>query len=134
MKRLNLRFWIPTALFALAMLANGIANLTGAAPIAESMEHLGYPAYLAGLLGGWKVLGAIALVIPGMDRLKEWAYAGFAFDLTGAAFSHGAVGDGMAEVITPLVLLAIGAVSWFMRTKSKPQEKLEPASALAWSR
>ena len=72
------------------------------------MNHLGYPAYFASLLGAWKLLGAIVLTVPGLPRLKEWAYAGFVFDLTAAAFSHAAVGDPPTTSSGPLVFLGSG--------------------------
>jgi len=76
------------------------------------MQHLGYPDYFARILGAWKVLGVLALLAPALPRLKEWAYAGFFFNLTGAALSHLAVGDGIEGAAAPLVLLAIGLLSW----------------------
>ncbi|MBL4689681.1 MAG: DoxX family protein [Nannocystaceae bacterium] len=114
MKPSKLRFWIPMGLFATAMAAGGVGDLVHAPAMVESMSHLGYPLNLATLLGIWKLLGVGALLLPGRERLKEWAYAGFAFDLTGAAFSHAAVGHGVAEIMTPLVLLALGAATWSM--------------------
>ncbi len=114
MTRNKLLYWIPTSLFVLAMLAGGIGDLVQAPALLESLTHLGYPAYVATLLGIWKLLGVAALLLPGTPRLKEWAYAGFAFDLTGAVFSHLAAGDGIGESIPPLVLLAVGAMSWRM--------------------
>lgn len=114
MKHSKLRFWIPMGLFAVAMAAGGLGNLVHAPAMVASMSHLGYPLYLATLLGIWKLLGVGALLLPGRGRLKEWAYAGFAFDLTGAAFSHAAAGDGLAEIVTPLILLALGAATWVM--------------------
>jgi uncharacterized membrane protein YphA (DoxX/SURF4 family) len=80
--------------------------------------HLGYPAYFATILGVWKLLGAIAVVVPGWPRLKEWAYAGFFFDPHGAAASRAFAGDGVAEqggVVAPLVFLALAMASWALR-------------------
>jgi hypothetical protein len=79
------------------------------------MAELGYPAYFVTILGMWKVLGALAILAPRFPRLKEWAYAGIVFDLTGAVFSHVAAGQPVVKVIAPLVLLEIAATSWALR-------------------
>lgn len=78
-----------------------------------------YPVYFVTLIGAWKVLGGLAILAPRLPRLKEWAYAGIAFDLTGATFSHVAVGNPAAKAIVPLVLLAIAATSWALRPPSR---------------
>ena len=83
------------------------------------MTHLGYPVYFASILGLWKLLGAIAIVAPGFPRLKEWAYAGFFFDLTSAAVSRAAVGDGVADILAPLGFLALVLASWALRPASR---------------
>ncbi len=83
------------------------------------MTLLGYPAYFVIILGVWKVLGGIAVLVPGVPRLKEWAYAGMFFDLTGAAASHAAVGDPAAKIATPLILVVIVAASWALRPESR---------------
>jgi uncharacterized membrane protein YphA (DoxX/SURF4 family) len=83
------------------------------------MAALGYPAYFVTILGAWKLLGGLALLAPRLPRLKEWAYAGIAFDLTGAAFSHAAVGHPAAKVIAPLVILGLAAASWALRPASR---------------
>jgi hypothetical protein len=79
------------------------------------MAELGYPAYLLGVLGVWKLLGAAVLLLPRLVLLKEWAYAGIAFDLSGAAVSHAAIGHPLAKVAVPAVLLALAACSWALR-------------------
>src|SRR5204862_592264 len=94
-------------------------DLLGPPNVTATMAHLGYPAYLASILGAWKVLGALAVLAPRWPRLKEWAYAGMMFDLTGAALSHGTRGDAVGVVITPLVLLALVAASWALRPQSR---------------
>jgi DoxX-like family len=70
-------------------------------------------------LGVWKVLGAIAIVLPKFPRLKEWAYAGILFDLTGASASHAACGHPVSEIVTPLVILGIVMASWVLRPESR---------------
>ena len=112
-------YWTTTTIIALAFLSGGAAYLAGAGFALEGMAALGYPAYFVTLLGAWKVLGGIAILAPRSPRLKEWAYAGIAFDLTGAAFSHAAVGEPAAKVIVPLVMLGIAAASWALRPASR---------------
>jgi len=106
-------------LFALAMLGSAAADLFHAPALMEGLRHLGYPAYLATILGGWKLLGTAAILAPGTPRLKEWAYAGFAFDLSGATISHLVSGDGVAKAVVPLVLLGIGLGSWALRPATR---------------
>lgn len=116
----NATYWIPTLLVSLAMLAGGSADLARPAELVEGMTtHLGYPLYFLTILGAWKVLGGLALLVPGLPRLKEWAYAGIVFDLTGAAASHLAAGDGADKVVGPLVLTGLAFVSWAMRPSSR---------------
>jgi hypothetical protein len=111
-------YWGTTGLAAFAFLTGGIVDLQRGPAMLAGMSHLGYPSYFMLILGAWKVLGALALVAPRFPRLKEWAYAGIAFDLTGAALSHAAVGDGAAKVIVPLVLFGLVATSWALRAPS----------------
>jgi uncharacterized membrane protein YphA (DoxX/SURF4 family) len=115
MNRSALPYWIFTALFTFAAAGSGVADLLGPPPIVEAMQHLGYPGYLAAVLGGWKLLGVAAILAPRLPRLKEWAYAGFLFDLSGAAISHISVGDGPGVFAIPLVILALGMGSWATR-------------------
>ena len=80
---------------------------------------LGYPAYFVTILGTWKLLGGFAILAPRLPRLKEWAYAGIAFDLTGATCSHLAMGHPAAKAIVPLVILGIAAASWTLRPEGR---------------
>lgn len=112
-------YWVSLVLFSLAMGFGGIADLMKSPEIMESMKKLGYPEYLALILGVWKIGGVIAILLPGCGLLKEWAYAGFVFDLTGASVSHAMVQDDAAKVIIPLVILSIGGFSWFLRPASR---------------
>lgn len=112
-------YWVSTVVVAAAFVSGGLAYLLGAEVPLRGMAELGYPGYfvalLGVLLGVWKVLGGLALVAPRCPRLKEWAYAGIAFDLTGAAVSHAATAHGTTQVLTPLVCLLIAAASWAFR-------------------
>jgi uncharacterized membrane protein YphA (DoxX/SURF4 family) len=115
----TLGYWIATSLVALDFLAGGIAAIAHPPMVLAGMQHLGYPAYFASLLGAWKVLGALAIVAPRFPRLKEWAYAGIFFDLTGAAVSHSASGDGVGHAAAPLVFALVAGASWALRPPSR---------------
>jgi len=83
------------------------------------MEHLRYPVYFMTIIGIWKILGVFALLIPKFPLLKEWAYAGFFFVMSGAAFSHIAMGDPMIEIAPSLMLLALIITSWYFRPSDR---------------
>jgi len=114
-------YWVTTGLFSLALGASGVGYLAGA--MNEVMATLGYPTHFVYVLGTWKVLGAVALLVPALPRVKEWAYAGFFFNLTGAAVAHASIGD-TAGAVPPLVLLGVLAASYFLR----PERLSLPAS------
>lgn len=124
----NISYWIATVLVSVGTFAGGVFDIAHPAEVLAELGHLGYPAYFAPLLGTWKVLGALALIAPGLPRVKEWAYAGIFFDLTAAAISHAASGDPAGTVITPLVGAAVLVVSWALRPTSR---KLAPGAVLA---
>jgi hypothetical protein len=128
MRARNIGYWITTALVATTLVAGGLSDLGGAQPVVETMAHLGYPAYVAGILGVWKLLGAIAILAPGAGRVKEWAYAGIVFDLSGAIVSHASVGDSIAQYAAPIVLLALAVTSWALRPASRRLASLVDAS------
>jgi len=119
-------FWISTGLLAAVLLLGGAMDVLRAPPVVQTITALGYPAYVATLLGVWKLLGAAAIAAPGLPRLKEWAYAGVLLDLSGAAFSHASSGDPAAKVAVPLVLLGLAAVSWAFRPASRRLGELVP--------
>jgi hypothetical protein len=108
-------YWITTGLAAVAFLVPGIANLVHSPHIVQDMAHLGYPGYFPTILGTWKVLGALAILVPGYPRLKEWAYAGMLFDLTGAVLSRLVMGDGVMMVVVPLLIAVVVMASWALR-------------------
>lgn len=119
MKPAHLAYWILTALLALAVTGSGVFDLMAPPEFLEGLQKLGYPPYLATLLGLWKLLAVVALLAPGFGRLKEWAYAGLFFDFTGAAVSHAAVGDPLGNVATPLVLTGLLFASWALRPTTR---------------
>jgi uncharacterized membrane protein YphA (DoxX/SURF4 family) len=122
-KRNNIIYWIATIWLSLGMLSTGIVQLFHVNAEAEFSAHLGYPAYFAPLLGTWKILGVIALLIPKYPLLKEWAYAGFFFVMSGALFSHIAAGNPLNEIFPSLLLLVLTLISWFFRPANR---KLTP--------
>jgi DoxX-like protein len=99
-------YWTTTAVLAFVLLSGGAVDVVHWRPAVEGMVHLGYPPYVMTILGVWKLLGGGALLAPGLPRLKEWAYAGAFFDLTGAAASHAATGDDASHVLWPLAFAA----------------------------
>lgn len=122
MKRQTLKtmaYWMTTVCGPASFVIGGTMFLTRNPQAIEGLAHLGYPAYFATILGVWKLLGAIATVVPGLPRLKEWAYAGFFFNLSAAAFSHAMAGDRAADVAAPLGFLALVIASWLLRPASR---------------
>ncbi|MGA3346042.1 MAG: DoxX family protein [Terracidiphilus sp.] len=127
----NIAYWIMTISVALPIGSGGIgqmaqylANRHGVVP------ELGYPMYFFAILGAWKVLGAIAILVPRFPRLKEWAYAGIFFDLTGAAASCAWVGGYGAfgfHVVAPLIMTGFAVASWALRPESRTIGHLFPA-------
>ncbi|RCH54894.1 DoxX family protein [Mucilaginibacter hurinus] len=87
MKKINIWYWVFTVLLCLSMVPSAIFNLLSSKEWIDIFKSLGYPAYLLPFLGVAKFLGIIALLVPGFNRLKEWAYAGFFFDIAGALYS-----------------------------------------------
>jgi len=111
-------YWIATIWLSLGMVSTGLVQLLkgkeGQGGV-DMITHLGYPVYLLTILGIWKILGIVAVLIPKFPLLKEWAYAGFFFIMTGAIFSHIAVGDPVSKMLPALLLLILALVSWYLR-------------------
>lgn len=114
-KRNKIIYWIATLWLALGMTSTGIVQLLKMKEEADMMAHLGYPLYFLTILGIWKILGVIAILIPKFPLLKEWAYAGFIFAMSGAVFSHFAVGDSGIAYFGPSLLLVLTVISWYFR-------------------
>src|SRR5258705_6320241 len=113
-KRNKIIYWISTIWLASGMLSTGTLQLLKmkaegalAPPGVYGITHLGYPIYLLTILGIWKILGVATLLVPKFPLLKEWAYAGFFFIMSGAIFSHLAVGDPVKEIIPSVLLLIL---------------------------
>lgn len=113
-KRNRIIYWISTLWLALGMISTGLVQLLQVKEETEFIRELGYPAYFIPALGLCKILGVVAVLVPHYPLLKEWAYAGFFFMMSGAIFSHVASGN-TGEIFPPLLLLFLTAVSWQFR-------------------
>lgn len=117
-KRNKIIYWIATVWLALGMLSSGAVQLFKAKEGqggVDMVTHLGYPVYLLTILGIWKIVGVATVLISKFPLLKEWAYAGFFFIMSGAIFSHIAVGDSLDKIFPSLLLLILTVVSWYFR-------------------
>ena len=112
-------YWIATAWLSLGMVSTGITQLLNVHGNPGYVPALGYPAYLMPLLGTSKLLGVLVILVPRYALLKEWAYAGFAFLMGGAIFSHLAVHDPASEMLPALLLLVLTFLSWWLRPASR---------------
>lgn len=125
-RKRTITYWVVTSLLAAGLLGSGMQQLSGleapgamAPAYAWGMEQLGFPPYLLTILGVWKTLGAVALLVPGLPVIKEWAYAGCLFLLTGAMFSHFVMGGAWYEYLPALFLLVLAVLSWVLRPTSR---------------
>lgn len=117
-KRNKIIYWVATLWMSLGMVSTAGVQLfkgkEGAGGV-NSMVHLGYPVYFLTIIGVWKILGVIAVLIPRYPLVKELAYAGFFFVMTGALISHLVVGDPFKEIFPSVLLLTLTLVSWYFR-------------------
>jgi hypothetical protein len=114
-KRNQIIYWIAAAWLSLGMLSTGIVQLLKMKQEVDLFTHLGYPIYFLTLLAVWKFLGVVIVLMPKAPLLKEWAYAGFFFAMSGAIISHIQLGDSFAETFPPILLLILTIVSWYFR-------------------
>jgi uncharacterized membrane protein YphA (DoxX/SURF4 family) len=132
MKAKPILYWVTTILVALPIGSGGVAQVAHSQQNVDGFVHvLGYPLYFVTILGVWKVLGAIAILVPRFPRLKEWAYAGIFFDLTGAAATWAAVGGpGEAfHIVAPLIIAGLTVASWALRPESRKIGVLFPVAS-----
>ena len=113
-KRDKIIYWIATAWLALGMTSTAIVQVFHLKTKVDYITHLGYPVYFITLLGIWKFLGVIAVLLPKFPLLKEWAYAGFFFTMTGAIYSH-LVTNSANELFGSSLLLVLTLLSWYFR-------------------
>ncbi len=118
-KRNKIIYWIVTGFLSFGMLAGGVQQMLQIGGYNEIIKQLGYPQYLLSILGVWKILGVLTILIPKFPLLKEWAYAGFFFAMSGASISHFAVGQSFTEAMPSLILLLATILSWYFRPESR---------------
>lgn len=125
-KRDKIIYWIATLWLALGMTSTGIVQLIKMEQEVDMMKVLGYPLYFLTLIGIWKILGVVAVLIPKFPLLKEWAYAGFFFAMSGAIFSHIAAGSTISNIFPPMLLLVLTLISWYFRPPARKVFSINP--------
>lgn len=119
-RTLNILYWIITLLFTAGILMDAMGGLTMAREGIAALNQLGYPTYLLRFFGVLKILGVIAILVPGFPRLKEWAFAGLTFNFVGALYSWAAVGNG-TNVVFPIIMLGVLALIYFLGKRNVQQ-------------
>lgn len=114
-RRDKIIYWVATLWLSLGMVSTGLVQLLQLEAELQKMNALGYAPYFLSIIGIWKLLGVVAVLLPKFALLKEWAYAGFFFLMSGAIFSHLAVGDAAVNYFGPVLLLVLTVVSWYFR-------------------
>lgn len=127
-KRNKIIYWIATIWLALGMLSTGIVQLLKTEDEVTKMTQLGYPVYILTILGIWKILGVVVVLLPKIPVVKEWAYAGFFFAMTGAVVSHLVSGSPAGELFGPVLLIVLTTVSWYLRPESRKTNQLKTIS------
>ena len=125
-KRKLIGYWIITILLSFCIFFGGLAQTLQLKEVLQGFKPLGYPTYFISLIGVWKVLGVIAILIPKFPLLKEWAYAGIFFVMTGAVISHIASDDVKVQIIAPLVLAVFTVLSWYLRPATRKLPSVNP--------
>lgn len=118
-KRNKIIYWIVTIWMCLGMSVSGVMQIIQPKEETDNMAHLGYLPYFMTIIGVWKLLGVITVLAPKFLLLKEWAYAGFFFTMTGAIISHAAVGDPGKEFFGPCLLVVLTVLSWYFRPANR---------------
>jgi len=118
-KAATIAYWVTTILGPTSFVIGGSLFVLHNQSQVDTLAKLGYPEYLLTILGIWKLLAIIAILVPRFPRLKEWAYAGFFFELSGATLSHLLNGDGFALAAQPLLFLVLVMASWALRPPSR---------------
>lgn len=108
-------YWVATLWLSLGMVSTGIVQLMKNPKEVQMIEGLGYPVYILTIIGVWKMLGVVVVLMPRMAVVKEWAYAGFFFAMSGAAISHIVMHHGMGDIFPSLLLLVLTVASWYVR-------------------
>jgi hypothetical protein len=118
-KRKKIAYWVITILLSFCIFSGGLLQALLVKGVIQGFKPLGYPTYFISLIGIWKMLGIIAILIPGFKLLKEWAYAGIFFTMTGAVISHIASNDISPQIIAPVVLAIFTVLSWYLRPDNR---------------
>jgi hypothetical protein len=134
MKTKTIAYWATTAIILFVMLSGALGELTHQWGTLETHTILGYPVYLLTVIGTWKILGSIALIVPGFPRLKEWAYAGMFFNMTGAFLSHTVVGDGAYHLFATATVALLVVASWALRPQNRMLGNLNAVELLPSSK
>lgn len=114
-KRNKIIYWVATIFLSIGMVAGGVQQMLQIGGYNEIVTRLGYPLYMLSILGVWKLFGVVAILLPGYRLIKEWAYAGFFFVMSGAAISHLIMREPFVEVVPSLILLTAIIISWYFR-------------------
>ncbi|HEX6193751.1 MAG TPA: DoxX family protein [Chitinophagaceae bacterium] len=125
-KRNKIIYWIATIWLSLGMLSSGMVQLLHLKEETDFITRMGYPEYFLTILGIWKILGVVAVLIPKNLVLKEWAYAGFFFSMSGAVYSHIVLNNPLSEIFPPLLLLILTVTSWYFRPRDRKIVSVNP--------
>lgn len=112
-------YWVITIILSFCLFSGGLAQALQVKDVVAGFKPLGYPLYFLSLIGIWKMLGIIAILVPGFKLLKEWAYAGLFFTMTGAVISHIASNDIHPQIIAPALLSVFIVLSWYLRPDNR---------------
>ena len=124
-KRNKIIYWVSTIFLSIGMLAGGIQQMLQTGGYNEIVTKLGYPLYFLSIIGTWKIFGVISILVPKKPLLKEWAYAGFFFAMSGAFISHLAVGQAFVEAVPSLILMTVIVISWYFRPADRKIKELQ---------
>jgi uncharacterized membrane protein YphA (DoxX/SURF4 family) len=125
-KRNKIIYWVATLWLALGMTSTGVVQFIKMKEEVDLFNRLGYPIYFLTILGVWKILGVVAILIPRFPLLKEWAYAGFFFAMSGAVFSHFASESAALDYFGPLLLIVLTVTSWYFRPEDRKVVSTHP--------
>ncbi|HVW13296.1 MAG TPA: DoxX family protein [Mucilaginibacter sp.] len=125
-KRKLIGYWIITALLSFCIFFGGLVQALQLPDVLKGFKPLGYPSYFISLIGIWKMLGVIAILAPKFKLLKEWAYAGIFFVMTGAVISHIASNDIRPQIIAPAMLAVFAVLSWYLRPANRKIVAVNP--------
>lgn len=112
-------YWIITVILSFCLFTGGFAQAVQVKGVIDGFKPLGYPTYFISLIGIWKMLGIIAILAPGFKLLKEWAYAGLFFVMSGAVISHIASNNVSIQIIAPFLLTIFTVLSWYLRPANR---------------